>query len=55
MVPEFKVSESCENVLILESELSTENKYKQVKKIHTQFGHASKDNVYNSTKCKFVK
>ena len=29
--------------MILGLELSTENKYKQVKIIHTQFGHASKD------------
>ena len=42
IVPEFKVSQSCEKVLILESELSTGNKYKQVKKIQTQFVHASK-------------
>ena len=32
--------------MILELELSTENKYKQVKMIHTQFGHASKDNMF---------
>ena len=36
------VPESCKNVLILKFEPSTENKYRQVKKIHTQFGHASK-------------
>ena len=46
IVPEFKVSKSCENVLILESELSTKNKYNHVKKIHTQFGHASKDIMF---------
>ena len=31
------------NVLIVEFELSTEHEYRQVKKIHKQFGHASKD------------
>ena len=40
------VPESCENVLILKFEPSTENKYRQVKKIHTQFGHASKDDMF---------
>ena len=35
IVPEIKVSESCENALMLESEVSTESKYKQVKTIHT--------------------
>ena len=35
IVPEFKVPESCENVLILESEVSTENRYKQKRFTHS--------------------
>ena len=45
IVPEFKTTEMCEKVLMLESELSNKSKFNQIKKIHAQFGHASKDSM----------
>ena len=45
IVPEFKTTEVCEKVLVLESELSSDSKFNQIKKIHAQFRHASKDSI----------
>ena len=45
IVPEFKTTEMCERVLVLEPELSSKSKFNQIKKIHAQFGHASKDSM----------
>ena len=45
IVPEFKTTDMCKKVLVLESELSSKSKFNQIKKIHAQFGHASKDSM----------
>ena len=45
IVPEFKTTDMCKKVLVLESELSSKSKFNQIKMIHAKFRHASKDSM----------
>ena len=44
--PEFHVRKPCnEMILMLVNYISDKQKFKQITKIHKQFGHASKENI----------
>ena len=46
IIPEFHVRKPCkEMILMLENNISDKQKFKQITKIHKQFGHASKENI----------
>ena len=46
IIPEFHVGKPCnEMILMLENNISDKQKFKQITKIHKQFGHASKENI----------
>ena len=45
ILPTFGFDETSEEVLVLETNLPHKEKLKQNKKIHAQFGHASKENM----------